>query len=440
MLKNWLPTFLKFPVTSAPDKTLCVLPWIHLEMRSEGVYAPCCVSREAIASANSECGKRQDALIIKESPEQAFLSAHMHQLRTDLKSGKPNAGCQGCWDVESYGGISRRLTENARHSGIFEKIKSGEYSLETPRSIDVKFGNKCNLKCRICGPASSSEWGAEHVALYGYNDLKEENLAWMENSAHVWSDIKKWIPSLDEIEVYGGEPLLNASMYELLEECIASGNSNRQTLRLSSNGTVFSRRLSEDIFPKFSTVVLSLSLDGTFSQFEFQRHPAKWDAVYANFLKYRQRDTCELTISLSVSALNIYYLPEYLQFWQGQGVKIHLNEVSGPEYFDIRVLPAGIKAAVLEKFNKCNVDQFDGFTLTPLRSVLDKMLSADHSSLWPDFLSTVHRHDVYRGESYAQVFAEFAALIAAQGTLLKSRRTDTMSPSPPPALAENAPL
>ena len=37
--------------------------------------------------------------------------------------------------------------------------------------LDLKLGNICNLKCRICGAWSSNKWAQEEVATWGKNHI-----------------------------------------------------------------------------------------------------------------------------------------------------------------------------------------------------------------------------------------------------------------------------
>ena len=58
-----------------------------------------------------------------------------------------------------------------------------------------------------------------------------------------------------------------------------------------------------------------LSIDNTKEQFEFQRYPAKWNETYETFKKFmhlRDEGLCQVEISHSVSALNIFHLPSFI--------------------------------------------------------------------------------------------------------------------------------
>ena len=38
---------------------------------------------------------------------------------------------------------------------------------------DVRFGNLCNLKCRMCGPTDSDQWYDDYVTIYNRTEYKE---------------------------------------------------------------------------------------------------------------------------------------------------------------------------------------------------------------------------------------------------------------------------
>lgn len=396
------------------------MPWTHLELRSFGVYAPCCMSTKVIEID----GGGDASLIINSTPEQAFQSEHIKKLRQDLSQGIRAKACQNCWMIEDLGGDSMRVRSNRLRAEQFKKIKEQTYTADQPLSLDVKFGTKCNLKCRICSPKASSFWTKEYIDIYGKEELGtfgthlkptmpdffEKTVEWPEQADHVWDGLKTWLPNVQHLELYGGEPFLNKDMYTLLEESITKGVAHKQEIHFNSNGTLFSKKLVEDIFPKFKKVTLSLSLDGIFEQFEYQRHPAKWKTVLSNFEKFHAAGV-EVTICISVSALNFFYLPEYLEYWMQKGIFVHLNEVTMPRYFDVSVYPQEIKRIIDKKIKSYDLARFDKMTFGRVETFLQQMNAADNSSLWPEFIKTVQVHDRYRGEEYSRAFPEFANII-----------------------------
>lgn len=397
------------------DASLCVMPWRNLELRSYGDYAPCCMNRSIPGD--------DPPRIFEVTPKEAFRGSYMETIRQEMLKGKRPDSCQNCWVIEALGGESMRTRNNKNEEQLLKTIRSKKAKIDQPKAIDIKFGNKCNLKCRICSPLSSNFWLEEYEDIYGKNSLprlrpnqysKEQDLertvGWPSDAEHVWSDLKTWLPDIESIELYGGEPFLNKDMYLLLEESIAKGAAHKQRLQFNTNGTIYSKKLFEEILPNFGHVSISLSLDGTYEQFEYQRFPAKWAIVMNNYKKIKLSPV-EITICISLSTLNFYYLPEYLEFWRQENANIHLNEVMMPEYFDISVYPAHIKKEIERKF-KAREKTFKGTACEgAVHTFLRQMNAKDQSHLWPEFLKTVRQHDDYRKQNYAEAFPEFANLI-----------------------------
>ena len=44
---------------------------------------------------------------------------------------------------------------------IIDDFKKNNSLIPTSNTLKLKFGNLCNLKCRMCGPGSSTEWAKE---------------------------------------------------------------------------------------------------------------------------------------------------------------------------------------------------------------------------------------------------------------------------------------
>lgn len=394
------------------DSSLCVMPWKNLELRSHGVYAPCCMN-------HPDSQSQQNLPYIHEtSPSEAFHGAYMQALRAEMLKGVRPESCKNCWMNEDVGNESMRTRKNKENPKCLQSIREHKFSLVQPTSVDIKFGNKCNLKCRICSPSSSSFWLEEYEDIYGKNTIPrlrtkqnpkvqqlDKTVGWTASAEAVWTDLGHWLPNIQDVELYGGEPFLNKDMYALLEKSVVEGVAKKQKLHFNTNGTIYSSRLFEELFPEFQEVSMSLSLDGIGEQFEYQRFPAKWSTVLSNYEKMVKANV-QLTICISVSALNFYYLPEYLEFWKKKNARIHLNEVTKPYYFDVNVYPALLKKEIEKKFQQSALADDEA-----VKTFLRQMNAKDQSHLWPEFLKTVKLHDAYRKQDYASVFPEFAALM-----------------------------
>ena len=100
-----------------------------------------------------------------------------------LKGEHPEQ-CIRCQTEEANGIISRRTyeTSNWKDSISFEKaaqMTSQEGYLDRSKNpiihYDLRFGNRCNLKCRMCGPTDSDSWYSDTVKVWGANTFKDSH-------------------------------------------------------------------------------------------------------------------------------------------------------------------------------------------------------------------------------------------------------------------------
>ena len=86
---------------------------------------------------------------------------------------------------------------------------------------DVRFTNLCNFKCRMCGPAFSSNWVNEYNAMYGPSDI--EKISYTRGNKQLnWEMIEPYIDNLHKIYWAGGEPLMMEEHWRIMDELILS--------------------------------------------------------------------------------------------------------------------------------------------------------------------------------------------------------------------------
>ena len=89
--------------------------------------------------------------------------------------------CGRCRSEEENGLNSRRQYE--QQNWPKSTIEKAQEQTELDGSIDVeetpveyydlRFGNFCNLKCRMCGPTDSDAWYDDWIKLTGKNTFKD---------------------------------------------------------------------------------------------------------------------------------------------------------------------------------------------------------------------------------------------------------------------------
>ena len=129
----------------------CILPWISIETTPLGSTRPCCLFTDEIPEYNLKTHTLEDA----------FNSKFMRNLRRSFRRGERPDGCRNCWREEDAGKKSKRQY-------MLEKFKNEDVDYSSNNGVELKFldlklGNICNLKCRICGSWSSSKWAKEEL-------------------------------------------------------------------------------------------------------------------------------------------------------------------------------------------------------------------------------------------------------------------------------------
>ncbi len=140
-----------------PHPKFCVLPWISLEASPIGTVRPCCLADDEIVD-----DKGNKFELATANFQDIQNSAHMRGLREQFLAGEQPQTCRKCWSEERSGRTSKRMhtLDRLKHMGI-----SNEWTADAKplMFLDLKLGNICNLKCRICGSWSSSQFATEEL-------------------------------------------------------------------------------------------------------------------------------------------------------------------------------------------------------------------------------------------------------------------------------------
>jgi MoaA/NifB/PqqE/SkfB family radical SAM enzyme len=256
-----------------------------------------------------------------------------------LNNEKPD-GCRKCWNQEQQGIPSRRQHELAIHKLHLHKMET----LDAPNPIllDIKLGNLCNLKCRICNSEYSHMWGKDELELFKQPISKNFGKDWTADDAN-WNAIKSIVDNLEVLYLSGGEPFLIQKHNELFDYMIKKDIAKNVSLKFHTNGTV---RLSDyilDTLKQFKNVTMMYSIDDIGRRFEYQRPPANWDKIESNFNHALEQEFLDLRITYTISVLNALSGKEMEQWCHSIGFpldKVFLNFLRAPIYYDLSMLSA----------------------------------------------------------------------------------------------------
>ena len=187
-----------------------MLPWISIETSPIGTARPCCLAVDEITNTSGE-----KFLLTTNTLQEIYQSEYMQNLRAEFLSGSKPETCKRCWEEEAAGRTSKRINSRVRLKEYYDKVDWKNMTPDQLWFIDLKIGNICNLKCRICGSWSSSKWAQEEIDYLpdvnrkdhlAYTYLKDG--AWPRENALFWDNLKELLPNIKYFEFTGGEPFL----------------------------------------------------------------------------------------------------------------------------------------------------------------------------------------------------------------------------------------
>ncbi len=402
-----LPSFFKkkpkAPIRDPERSDFCYYPFFQVLVSADGKYMPCSHHDNFMIDGGKE-------LTVKDcNIEQAWNSEYMTQLRNNFLNNVRSKGCNQCWKEQALG-LKPMRYDSYGYNITAEQVQNPV----APRRVEINASNVCNLRCRICGPHASSRWIREAKEVYQKDSELHFNMT-PENQ----EIIRHWVPYFDQIGFFGGEPLMAAENIELMRYCVASGHAGHISLLINTNATVYTAEIVS-LFRAFKNVYLNLSIDDIGRRFEYQRSGARWDEVVENLKLYTSQggytgsDQLQVKICCSVTAMNIYYFPEYFEFMNAHfpGLPVFWNLVYAPAELSMQIFPAEIKA-VIEKRLRTQVQATYEFQELRTRTV-ENLISFMNGSIdlgFQSFFDHIHRHDRFRHESFAEIFPELWALI-----------------------------
>jgi len=371
---------------------------MNIMMNADGTYKPCCKYQGEISNKGKIINARESSLM------DAWEADTMVQLRKELLDNKKPKGCKVCWKEEAAGIQSMRF--DSFNYGVTKEALTAD---QAPVRLDIYPSNICNLQCRICSPHYSTKWIQEAKETMGiveerHMNLTPANLEWIE----------EWLPNIKEIGLFGGEPLYLKECIRIMELCVERGEAGHIKLLINTNATIYSEKLV-GLFEKFEKVLLNFSIDDIGARFEYQRKGAMWEDAVQNMTSYIAKggfnhdDQIECKICCTVSAFNIFYLPEFLS-WFSQtfpGMRIYLNMLHGPYSLGSNNFPSEVKNIVRNRL--LSMPAMDiSFDAEQTRTINDVIGFMDSNPSLPfeQFFREVERGDKYRKEDFRKVFPE----------------------------------
>ena len=436
--------------------TFCPIPWNFQAVRNNGDIRICC---QANVTKNQGVIRHNDGTPYnarRDSLEDARNADLMKTVRKNMLKGVWSQECGRCQQEEEAGLNSRRQYEQQNWPTFtIDKARAatdddGNVSDIPVTYYDLRFGNLCNLACRMCGPTDSHTWYEQWVDYHKTNDyidthgtvtlqrnekgrLFTNDYDW-HGSNVFWDSIEKNIPNIKHVYMAGGEPMMIERHYEFLQKCIDSGYAKKIIIEYNTNMTALPPRVLT-MWKHFRQVRVGASIDGYGDMVEYQRWPLKWKSAYKNLQKLDElcveNKNIFAWLACTVTAYNVFHIPEFM-WWKlkESGFKkinsskkrpiITHHVAHGPKRTNIKLLSTELKQELFlhyklweERFVKDN--EIDTHTKDNAINILDSILKfANKEDYAQDYLQEFVNYTTYldkaRNQNILDVAPQYAKI------------------------------
>lgn len=381
------------------EKSSCVMPYIGLALQNHGDFCVCNINNMSFENLQRE-PMRVDTTLLKD----AWRSHTRKLVATALDHGKNLPACSTCFGLEQAGKPSGRTQFNL----MFEHV---EASTSQPRVFILKPGNVCNLACRMCNPATSSGWYKDGHRLALENGFKGTQAEFSSEFEHIknsfgkqntqfWDAFVEWLPGLEFLDIYGGEPFLTPALFDAIERASKQTPLSNTSVALHTNAGFLNFKYIE-LLSRFKSCSLNLSVDtDVHDQLAYIRHLCDPELIFDNIEKFK--DACKnyptigLSITITVTPLNVLDIDAvYTRLKKLLPAK--LNFVTTPAEYDIRHMPLPVRKVIADR--NPSLEKY----------ILQTIPGCDVE--WPKFVQHTRDLDRLRSQDFAKTFPELYQLV-----------------------------
>ena len=307
--------------------------------------------------------------LLKKNPSVLHNTPQKIEERKMMIAGKRPAGCSYCWKMEDApgGGENGHLSDRHYRSSewwsapLVDTIaENGAEWDVAPTYVEVNFNQACNFKCMYCSPHLSTTW-EEEIKKHGeyklgkgyrHNDISAlDQIGLMplhvsnKENPYVTAFWEWWpliYPGLRVFRMTGGEPLMDANTYKILDyvndnphgalELAVTSNfcpptqnlfdkfiesvKKLEKVRMFYDDTNFNEISQNNwyIQSAFKHFMVFVSCDGYGKQAEYMRNGMNFDVLVGNVNTFLKETRCT-SISF-INTFNVLSIPSLKDFLQ----------------------------------------------------------------------------------------------------------------------------
>jgi MoaA/NifB/PqqE/SkfB family radical SAM enzyme len=388
---------------------LCVLPFNSLSIDANGQFRACCSS-----------GFNGFNLYAKDLTSEEFINnTKIVELRKSFLNGEKPSNCDRCWKMEAIGNSSFRHIANEnyiyglKNNSVIEFKDRIEF--KNIQYLDITLGNKCNLACRMCNPSSSSLVAKQWNIIVKSNNHQEIIDFDRPTKDKILDVINKSV-NLTSIYMLGGEPLVSEFHDEIVELLISNGRSKEINLHYNTNLQIDAERKLE-VWDKFRSIDLSISIDGHGDTYEYIRWPGNWNKLYKNIklvIEYSKKNKDIIPgIATTVQNLNVDNLDQLIDSMNElSNDKLSFYFIPVVQYNELDITPTHILEnaySKLEKYRNTSLYRADEL-LNMIKDAITKSKNVDPSRV-RKFFEMQKNYDILRNQNLFKTkphFIEYA--------------------------------
>jgi MoaA/NifB/PqqE/SkfB family radical SAM enzyme len=376
----------------------CIMPFVH-SFVTPNIISPCCAYTKKI-QLNSKT--------------QYWSSEQLKNIQQNMLNNVRDTGCNICWEKEDRGYSSLRQHSNQIYATHIDQIKQN-HRQDNPFYLDLRLGNLCNLKCRMC----TSEWSSQIAGEILNNpneewiDTPKQKIIELDNDT--WELLDQWIPYVRRVFMTGGEPTIIKRNLDYINKIITSGQSRNVELIFTTNATNINQNFI-DIGKNFKSVSYNVSIDAVGELANYIRYPSNWQTINDNLKKIGTG----VSLNTTIQWLNMTRLNEIFEFIENCGIPfggIWFQLVTHPKYLDPIYAPKFMKEKCISDITNflnsefLNAEKYNNILYGELKQSLQQVKAFLTTNLnnvkhTEEFLKRMEILDRLRGQKLFTVLPE----------------------------------
>ena len=394
---------------------------------------------------------------VEANPKALHNTPEKKHQRAQMQAGERPSGCEYCWKIEdmhkdTVGDVAEPISDRVYKTVIYSD-KDLDEAFRTPadqdvdlQTLEIAFDRTCQFACSYCNPAFSSTWVKDIKQHGAYTDLVSDgrnHFTHAHNSSQLYKfgetnpyveAFHKWWGTdlhrtLKELRITGGEPLMSAETWKLIDWFKTNKGKSKTRLAINSNlGTdVDVDRLLAAI--DGVEVDLYTSNEALGAQAEYIRDGLVWQDWFNNVEKLLQSQKFRgLHVMCTVNLLCLDSLDEFLDVvmnWKLEygrdAINFSLNILRFPSFQSLTVLPDNMRNIYYNRLNDFAAQyiqlnlmhEFEFNQLTRLIDYVDVVQKPHEEAmsqtiLQRDFKNFYSQYDIRRGKDFCSTFPNLA--------------------------------